>query len=338
MYFDAVDDRSRLSTRIGRQTKFGGGIFRRFDGIQAGLQVKANLKINVAAGYPVYSNRQARIDNSRAFGSISVDWNAADDKWQASVYALNQRSSGITDRRSIGGEVLFRSKAVRGRALIDYDIVFRKLNAALLTLSANMVDGSNLSVAAEYIHYPTLSATNAVLGQPTSSLRVLQGGFDKQTIYRLAIDRAGVSRNHTQLFARAQQTMASNCRCNNFLRSRFPRIRRRGRYYWHRHQGFFWRSSCWHCNCEAERFLNNRCPLCGNRPRILVLHRVPRDGSGKLTVFEPTLRLTYQATRSIELEVAIGARVLDRKNTAPLLPDRWREKSLIAHVGYRFRF
>lgn len=203
MYFDAVDDRSHLSTRIGRQTKFGGGILGRFDGIQAGLQVKANLKINVAAGYPVYSSRQARIDNSRAFGSISVDWSAADDKWQASIYALNQRSSGITDRRSIGREVRFRSKAVGGRALIDYDIVFRKLNAALLTLSANMVDGSNLSVAAEYIHYPTLSAINAVLGQPTSSLRVLQGGFDKQTIYRLAIDRALVSRAITLNYSRA---------------------------------------------------------------------------------------------------------------------------------------
>lgn len=361
VYIDADDERRGVSARVGRQSRFGGGIFGRFDGVQAGLRVKPNIRVNVAAGHPVYSSRQTDIDGSRTFGSISVDWNAPDNKWSANIHAFNQRANGITDRRSIGGELRFRSKAASGHALIDYDVSFGKLNAALVIFNANLLDESSLSVAAEYIHYPNLSATNAILGQPLPSLRELRSSFDQATIHRLARDRTLLSRAVTvnysrpvgkkwQVMADASVSSISGARASGGVDAIFPTGT----------EAFFGVQAVGSALFkpgdmlsvglryaelnEARAFALDgvaRLPIGPKlhvEPRMSVSHRISRDTRGRLTVFEPALRLTYQATRSIQLEAAIGAKLFEKKYNAPLLPDKWQEKAFVAHVGYRFRF
>ena len=178
-----------LETRIGRQTRNGGGVLGRFDGAVARYQAAPWLGANLVAGSPVQRRRDEPFKDDRYFYGASLDIGPFIDGLDVSVFAIEERSRAYLDRRAIGAEARYLSQMFAAFATIDYDIHFNDLNAAILSGTWTFADKSVLTAGFDYRKSPYLSAWTALQGQPFTTLYDLLKAHTLDEADQWALDR-----------------------------------------------------------------------------------------------------------------------------------------------------
>ena len=111
LYYDQRSFGNGTSFRIGRQTPLGDGVLGRFDGVQARYAFQPRWKASVVAGTPT----DKLLDSRRHFFGTSVEAEAITPQLGASLYAIEQKIDGQTDRRAVGRRFLHRLCSLKPR-------------------------------------------------------------------------------------------------------------------------------------------------------------------------------------------------------------------------------
>lgn len=189
-YLDGYWIDEALRVRLGRQTRYSGGVLGRFDGGLVSYGLGGERAINLVAGSPVQRMRDGFNPDDKYFYGASYDFNVWGPGWSQSAFVIEQQASGVLDRRAVGLDVTYEGAARSAFASVDYDITFDRLNTAIVSGTRSFADKSKLSVRADYRKSPTLFASNALQGQGLSRLDELLGRYDYNRIYEYAADRS----------------------------------------------------------------------------------------------------------------------------------------------------
>jgi hypothetical protein len=112
------------------------------------------------------------------------------------VYLLGQSTEGITNRRSLGGELRYSGDAWSLNSLVDYDILFRQLNALSLHGSIQAPGQTSITVLVDERRAPSLQMTNALISSGAASLRTL---LQTRTLEQIRSDALATSAKARQL-------------------------------------------------------------------------------------------------------------------------------------------
>jgi hypothetical protein len=178
-----------VTLQVGRMSRNSGGVMGRFDGAVVSWQIDDRFRINAVAGSPNWSRFDAPFKNGRLLFGASVDIAKMIEGLDASLFVIQQNSRWIADRRSIGAEFRYFNKGISALGLVDYDIYFKRLNAAIFSGSYTFEDKSVLSAALDYRKVPYLSTWNALQGQPFLTLYDMLKFNTLGQVKRLALDR-----------------------------------------------------------------------------------------------------------------------------------------------------
>lgn len=190
-----------VGLRVGRQNRHTGGILGRFDGGLLLWEVAEGYELAVVGGFPVVDKARTPVTDTTFIGA-AVEVSDIVPGFDATVYAIGQRTSGLDDRRAVGFEGRYFDTSVALFGGIEYDLFFDSLNNVYVNGSYTFPDRSTLSLALNYRNAPALQTLNALQGQPVSSLDELKALFSDEDIYDLARDRTARSTSGTISYTR----------------------------------------------------------------------------------------------------------------------------------------
>ena len=182
-YYDYRGLSGGLSARLGRQSGLGAGLPGRFDGGVIGYGSQ-RTRLNLAAGEPV---EFTKFDSNRRFVNMNLELGGLVEYWQGNLFGIYQEVDGIVDRQAGGVEIRYVDGVRSLYALGDYDTGFKALNAASVQGSWVTTGGTSLNLLWDRRRAPTLSTTNAILGQPTTSIRTLLQTSTEQALRDAAL-------------------------------------------------------------------------------------------------------------------------------------------------------
>ena len=128
LYFDHRALKDGWSLRLGRQSPNGGGVMGRFDGVQGYLTPVGKVKLGAVAGVPA----ESLFDTERHFYGARIEADHVIGGVGGGIYTIEQRIDGEVDRRAVGMDLRWFSGGSSVFSQIDYDIVFKALNAISL--------------------------------------------------------------------------------------------------------------------------------------------------------------------------------------------------------------
>jgi hypothetical protein len=187
-WVDLADRVHGWSARFGRQSRNSGGVYGLFDGLYAGWRFTPGVRVNVMAGLPRDTSR-AQFDTDRQFVALSADFFGVLKGLDVTTYAIDQQYSGIVDRRAIGTEVRWRGAGKSAVALVDYDVNYRTLNAAVVQGSMQLPARFTLNASLDRRHSPFLTTRNALIGQGATTIDALVAFWGASGVEQLAQDR-----------------------------------------------------------------------------------------------------------------------------------------------------
>ncbi len=190
----------QLKSIIGRQTRNKGGVFGRIDGAFFSKPMQKNQALTLTIGYPVASTKD-NIKNDKSLISLGYQWDKLKKDWQFSSYLINQNNSLITDRRAIGGDFSYNHNNKFVFGMLDYDIIFSRLN--LFTLSGNFMvnEKTSYNFSIDQRQTPWLYSSNAyaiVNNNTVNNLSELNRLYGQDALYQIASDRS--AKTQTFLF------------------------------------------------------------------------------------------------------------------------------------------
>ncbi|HSW52466.1 MAG TPA: hypothetical protein VLG93_04475, partial [Sulfuricaulis sp.] len=167
LYYEVKDRKRDYSARLGRQPGSSGGVLGRFDGATAGYSFTPKWRVNVVGGKPADNY----FDTDLKFYGASVDLGPFAEHWGGSLYTIQQKADGVTDRNAVGGELRYFDPRVTVYGLYDYDTEFAAPN--IILLQGNWTGGSGTSAHVLYDKRktPSLTLTNALLGEADTSIK-----------------------------------------------------------------------------------------------------------------------------------------------------------------------
>lgn len=165
-YIDHKRNASGLAIRVGRQTAISGGLLGLFDGVSLAYPVGQGFKLDVMGGKP--ANNLVSAPGQRLFAAV-LEADGILDRFGGNIYLLDQTVEGNTNRRAIGAEVRYSDEKLSVYSLVDYDTVFKGLNAVSLQGSFLAPAQTSITVLVDGRKAPTLQLTNALIssGQPS---------------------------------------------------------------------------------------------------------------------------------------------------------------------------
>ena len=177
----------------GRQRGAAKGVFGRFDGlVYKGLSHRS-YNYSIYLGSPVQSSYD-NVQTDRQFVGTNVHFSPF-SRFEMDIYLLQQNVSELTDRQAFGTEFEYR----RGRnflfGIIDYDLFYGNLNNFTLIGSYPYSEKLELNLSYDFRNSPTLTTSNALVGQTVESIEELKGLFTDEEIYQLAEDRTSKGQN-----------------------------------------------------------------------------------------------------------------------------------------------
>ncbi len=178
-----------VTLRVGRQTRNTGGVSGRCEGAGLSWQQSPAFRFNVLAGSPNWSRFDAPFKDNKSLYGASIDFGKILGGLESTVYLITQYDRNIVDRRAIGAEFRYFNGNMSALGTIDYDIYFRRLNAAIFSGTYTFEDKSVLNVALDYRKVPFLSTWNALQGQPFLTLYDMMKFNTAAQIKQFAIDR-----------------------------------------------------------------------------------------------------------------------------------------------------
>ena len=187
-YVEFGDREIDWSARFGRQTRSSDGLFGTFDGLYAGYQLRPQIRLNASIGYPVESTRDGLV-TGRQFAGLSLNLGPFASAWDFSLYSIFQTLEGNTDRRAVGTEIHYFKPGRTLVALVDYDIYFQDLNAALAIGTLELPGRWTLTANIDHRRSPPLTLRNSLIGQPVENFDDLLNLFPVSTLEQLARDR-----------------------------------------------------------------------------------------------------------------------------------------------------
>lgn len=168
-YVDHNDRKIGYYVRAGRQNPNGMGVLERFDGIQAGYNLNPDWRVNAVYGDAVEFNSPFK----KNFYGASVDLLPLTGKPGISVYGIQQTLDGMLNRRALGVEGRYFDGRATAYGMLDYDVLYKGVNIALLQGNYFDEGGNNYFVVVDHRRAPSYSLTNALPGAPGMSLKEL---------------------------------------------------------------------------------------------------------------------------------------------------------------------
>jgi len=169
-YVDYRRSESGLAVRVGRQSAISGGLLGLFDGVSLTYPFKPGWKVDLMGGVP--ANPLVSAPSERLLAAM-VEADGILDRWGGDVYIIDQTTQGIANRRAVGGELRYSDERISGYSLLDYDVLFRKLNALSLQGSFQAPAQTTVTVLLDARKAPSLQMTNALISSGAASLKTL---------------------------------------------------------------------------------------------------------------------------------------------------------------------
>lgn len=165
-YVDHSDRTAGYSARVGRQNPNGMGVLDRFDGAQGGYNFNADWRGNAVYGQVVEFGSTYKKD----FYGASLDFVPVSGRPGASLYVIEQNLESFLNRRAVGSEVRYFDGRVNAYGTVDYDVLYKGINIAML--QANYLDtrGNNYFVSYDYRRTPSYALTTALTAVPGVTL------------------------------------------------------------------------------------------------------------------------------------------------------------------------
>ncbi len=168
-YVEHNDRRLGYYARAGRQNPNGMGVLDRFDGVQAGYNLTPQWRVNGVYGDAV----EFLSPFKKNFYGLSVDYLAQAGRPGVSVYAVNQTLDGFANRRAVGSELRYFDGHLSGYGMLDYDVLYKGVNIAMLQGNYVSDAGTNYFLVLDHRQAPSYSLTNALLAAPGFNLKDL---------------------------------------------------------------------------------------------------------------------------------------------------------------------
>lgn len=328
LFFEGANGDRTLLGRIGRQYRSVGGIIGRFDGLLLGYQPWEHVRAEIIAGFPVDSSRSPLFTTQRQAIGASLAY--LNGPWNADIYTLRQTDHGILDRQSLGAEVRYVDAKASVIGLLDYDLHFQQINAAILSGSMTFANQTVLNVAFDHRRAPILRTSNALIGQSASNLEALLATYSLDEIHQLALDRTAKSTSLlVSLTHPISERFSVGLDATLWTLSSMPdsggvpAIPSTGtEYYYSAHligtsllmEGDLIAVNISYADSyNANRYmvdLNTRFPIARNLrigPRLFAGYREATDRDSTRYTVRPTLRLNYRLLPEVELEFEGGA-------------------------------
>lgn len=177
LYGDFKNERLRFDARIGRQSSSSGAVLGRFDGVATHVGIGPSWRVGAFGGTPA----EPTLGSRKTFYGLTLDNDKLLDGLGFGLYAVEQRSEGLVDRRALGNEIRYFSQTLSMFTLLDYDVYFNRINIASTQGTLTLKNGASLNLLYDYRRSPPLQFTNALLADPTLSLkdRIAAGSRDQ---------------------------------------------------------------------------------------------------------------------------------------------------------------
>jgi tetratricopeptide (TPR) repeat protein len=198
-FYEVIDRKDNNNLKLGRQTYSQGGVLGRFDGMLLGVSPDKKTKINAALGYLL--DTEGLIDfnytTNRRFITLNIDIGNELKDWDINFYGMQQMVDDIVDRQAIGGEFRYFKPEFNVFSTIDYDTSYNLLNIFLLNANWVFQQRGNMFLTVDIRRVPYLSTSNALQGQPFTTMSELLEIFTVDEVRQLALDRTALSRTFT---------------------------------------------------------------------------------------------------------------------------------------------
>lgn len=188
LYIDVLGFKNQINGRLGRQTTNKGGVFGRFDGLDAGYQLSDWFKLNLTTGFQVPSIYHSA-DSDAFFTSVRGDFGTFLNAWDFSLYYMKQQQGEIIGREAIGSEFRYFHPKRSLFGLIDHDILFDQTNTFLLTGTWVTDNRVTLNASIDFRQSPLLSVRNALQSQTFESIDEMLQSFSEDQVLQIADDR-----------------------------------------------------------------------------------------------------------------------------------------------------
>lgn len=165
-YAEQTDRQVGYFVRAGRQNPNGVGVQERFDGLSLGYNLPSDWRINAVGGSTV----EFGLPYNKRFYGAGIEKIALPEHLGYSLYFLDQKLEGATNRRAVGSELRYFDSAYTLYGLLDYDTEFHDLNIALLQANYRTEDSTNYFAVLDHRKTPSLSLLNSLPAFGTSSL------------------------------------------------------------------------------------------------------------------------------------------------------------------------
>ncbi|MCW8855445.1 MAG: hypothetical protein OQK76_06150 [Gammaproteobacteria bacterium] len=204
MYYDLVTPGRDIDLRIGRQKGRSGGVIGRYDGVNVSYQLYPAYRLRVITGYPFERYKTVDHRKDKNFNSISIEVGPIVDRWDASIFFLEQVADNIVDRKEAGMEIRYRSSALSIFSLFDYSLEFDTTNYFMTVINGRINKDERLDLIIDYRKSPFLTTTSALQGQVgVSTLGDLLDVLTEQEIDQLSLDRTAVYKSLTAIYTRS---------------------------------------------------------------------------------------------------------------------------------------
>lgn len=192
MFYDLSDKSDDISMRLGRQTHSSDGVLTRFDGVTFNKRIGLHQKLSLLAGSPVDYTYSDSVNTDRVFYAVSMKFESLLKNLDTKFYFMHQNNDGLTDREALGNETQYVNQNTTMYFMYDYDVFYKQTNLATFIGNWRTADNSSINITADYRNSPLLTTTNALIGQPVTTLEQLQQIFTLPEVQQLARDRTGV--------------------------------------------------------------------------------------------------------------------------------------------------
>ncbi len=152
-----------IAVRGGRQSPISGGLLGIFDGVSVAMPVGQGLKIDVMGGRP--SNALVSAPGER-LAAVVVEADGLAERWGGNAYLLDQTTEGIANRRALGTELRYAGDQWSLNALVDYDTLFKEVNALSVHGSVQLGGQTTVTLLVDERRAPSLQLTNALISNP----------------------------------------------------------------------------------------------------------------------------------------------------------------------------
>jgi hypothetical protein len=201
-YGDIESKDKGFSVRFGRQTRYDGGVFGRFDGAMLSVPINENIETKFIAGLNVDSTSEGLFSTDPLVYGASLHFNDFLKGVDTSVYFIQQDVGSYTDRQAIGFDTQYLSNNTSVFVLVDYDLHFEKISTARISGTYIFADQSSITLSADMTHSPYLTVSNALQGQAATTLDALNAVFTLDEITQLAQDRTTDTTSFTASYSR----------------------------------------------------------------------------------------------------------------------------------------